>query len=65
MPTKQHKPATKKTTAKTTAKPRLRRRRPAPSHEAIAARAYELYLDRGDGDEVSHWLQAERELAPA
>jgi hypothetical protein len=25
-------------------------------------RAYELYLGQAEGDDVSHWLQAEREL---
>ncbi len=32
-------------------------------HDAIRARAYELYLERGDGpgDDVSDWLQAEQE----
>ncbi len=36
----------------------------APSHAAIAARAYELYLERGrlDGHDVDDWLQAEYEL---
>ena len=36
----------------------------APTHEQIEARAYELYVERGsvDGDEVSHWLEAEAEL---
>lgn len=36
----------------------------APSREAIAQRAYELYLARGgaDGSEQEDWLQAEREL---
>ena len=31
--------------------------------EAIRARAYELYLQRGDGsgDDMNDWLQAERE----
>ncbi len=35
-----------------------------PSHVAIAARAYELYVQRGrlDGYEVDDWLQAEYEL---
>ena len=46
---------------KQTAKPRASRRR-APTHEAIAKRAYELSQAQGGGDEVSHWLQAEREL---
>jgi len=35
-----------------------------PSHAQIAARAYELYVQRGrlDGYEVDDWLQAEYEL---
>jgi hypothetical protein len=38
-----------------------------PIHEAIALRAYELYLERGgeDGHAVEDWLRAERELASA
>jgi hypothetical protein len=38
---------------------------PEPDHRRrIEARAYELYLERGgkDGDHLSDWLQAEREL---
>lgn len=37
---------------------------PQPSREAIAKRAYELYLRRGSvpGYEVEDWLQAEAEL---
>jgi hypothetical protein len=53
---------TKTTTAKTT-KPRARRRKSAPTHDAIAVRAFELYMDHAEGDQVAHWLQAERELA--
>ena len=34
----------------------------APSHEAIAARAHELYEQGAPGDHVEHWLAAEREL---
>src|SRR5712692_9975689 len=35
-----------------------------PSHEAIARRAYELFLQRGQGDGLAlqDWLQAEHEL---
>ena len=35
-----------------------------PNREAIAKRAYELYLARGgaDGSEQEDWLEAEREL---
>jgi hypothetical protein len=37
---------------------------PMPTHEAIAQRAFELYLARGEagGDEMSDWLRAETEL---
>jgi hypothetical protein len=54
-----------KTAAAKTTKPRVRRRKSAPTHDAIAVRAYELYLERSEGDEVAHWLQAERELTTA
>lgn len=33
----------------------------APAPDAVAARAYELWL-AGHGDELANWLQAEREL---
>ncbi len=57
------KPATKtKPAATATTKARASRRR-APAHDAIAQRAYELSLADNGGDHVSHWLQAERELA--
>ena len=39
-----------------------------PTQDQIAARAYEIYLERGatPGDPMKDWLQAERELsAPA
>jgi hypothetical protein len=38
-----------------------------PVHEAIARRAYELFLARGeeDGHDLDDWLQAEREFAEA
>jgi Protein of unknown function (DUF2934) len=35
---------------------------PPPSHEQIAARAFELYEQRIPGDADSHWETAEREL---
>jgi hypothetical protein len=40
---------------------------PPPSAEAIAKRAYELYLQRGSipGYELEDWLQAEAELTAA
>jgi hypothetical protein len=36
-----------------------------PSHEDIAARAYQIYLERGgiNGNDQDDWLQAERELS--
>jgi hypothetical protein len=36
-----------------------------PSQDDIAARAYEIYLERGatPGDPMQDWLRAERELA--
>jgi hypothetical protein len=36
----------------------------APSRDAIAARAYELYLARGgaDGKDIDDWLKAEQDL---
>jgi hypothetical protein len=35
-----------------------------PTHEQIAARAYQIYLEQGrsDGHDLDHWLQAEYEL---
>lgn len=35
-----------------------------PTHEEIALRAYEIYLERGGapGDALEDWLRAEREL---
>jgi len=36
-----------------------------PTHEQIAQRAYEIYLERGctPGDPMQDWLRAEMELA--
>jgi len=36
-----------------------------PTHEEIAQRAYEIYLERGStpGDPMQDWLRAEQELA--
>jgi len=41
--------------------------RPTPNDEAIAKRAYELYLQRGSvsGHELDDWLAAEAELSSA
>jgi hypothetical protein len=35
---------------------------PTITHEQIALRAYELFLQEGGGSDVAHWLKAEREL---
>ena len=54
--------------AKTTESPSvMQKSKPAsfqPTQEAIALRAYYIYLQHGGapGDEVADWLQAEREL---
>ncbi len=73
-------PSTRTTTAKAarstttrTAKaaspapPRRRsaRRAAAPGHDAVAERAYQLFLAEGGGDSVAHWLRAEHELRAA
>jgi len=54
MPTKS--PTTK--TAKTT-------KRKAPSHDEIQVRAYEISQASPAGDDVSNWLEAERQLVEA
>jgi hypothetical protein len=40
--------------------------RQRPTEEEIRARAYQIYLERGDapGSDVEDWLQAEAELQP-
>ena len=39
---------------------------PSPSTDDVRFRAYQIYLGRnGQGDDVSDWLQAERELTQA
>jgi len=37
----------------------------APTVEEIRARAYEIYIERGQrsGEDLENWLQAEKELA--
>jgi Protein of unknown function (DUF2934) len=54
---------TTKAAAKTTKAAAKTRSRPAPSHEAIARRAHELYEAQGGGDPVANWLEAERDLS--
>ena len=61
-------PTTGKSPAKRTAKPRSAAAVPAaPSHDDIASRAYELFLQRGaqHGQDFEDWLAAERELQPS
>ncbi len=38
-----------------------------PTHDQVAQRAYEIFLDRGatDGQDVDDWLRAESELRTA
>jgi hypothetical protein len=48
--------------------PKVRKAAPTkskPTQDQIAARAYEIYLERGStpGDPMQDWLRAERELA--
>jgi Protein of unknown function (DUF2934) len=40
---------------------------PAPQHEDITRRAYELFLEDGavHGRDMDHWLRAEQELSAA
>jgi hypothetical protein len=42
-------------------------KKPAPTHEEIALRAYQIYLERNGtpGDPHSDWLRAETELTTA
>jgi hypothetical protein len=44
--------------------PAIGRRQPAITEEAVRLRAYEIYLRRANepGNDVSDWLEAEREL---
>jgi hypothetical protein len=64
VPSTPDKPPKKTTTkAKESTKGRAPRQRRVPTQEAIAKRAYELYLVQGGGDPVSHWLEAERDLS--
>jgi hypothetical protein len=38
-----------------------------PSHEQIARRAYEIFIERGqpENQDLAHWLEAERQLRTA
>jgi hypothetical protein len=67
--------SSRSSTTPTTAAPRVRKSTvvstrtpqsssPSPSHEAIALRAHELYVQSGfqGGRELEFWLEAERQL---
>jgi Protein of unknown function (DUF2934) len=56
-------PKTRTSTSETAKK--TRKAKTGPSHDDIAARAYQIYQARGytPGDPLQDWLQAERELA--
>lgn len=45
-----------------TSKPRRSPRRREPTRDQIAERAYHIHLTEPGGDQVEHWLRAEREL---
>jgi hypothetical protein len=64
MPAEKRPSAKKTTTRKTTtsATTRRTRKRPVPTTDQIAERAYFIHLDEG-GDPFGNWLRAERELA--
>jgi len=55
-------PKARTTTSETPKK--TRKARSGPSHDDIAARAYQIYQERGytPGDPMQDWLRAEREL---
>lgn len=55
---------TKKVKSSLPAVKKTRAAKSAPTHEEIALRAYEIYLERGGapGDALQDWTRAEREL---
>jgi DUF2934 family protein len=44
--------------------PKLRLKKPGPTHDQIANRAFEIYISRGreHGHDVGDWFDAERQL---
>ena len=36
-----------------------------PTHDEISVRAYFIYLETPESDDLGNWLRAERELMPA
>lgn len=61
MPEKPAKPARKRATPKKTTVESDQR----VDHEEIARRAYFIFLEEGQSDDVANWLRAERELIAA
>ena len=59
------KPTTGKTTTSRTRKKAAAAEPKSPQIDEIARRAYEIYESGADGDQLEHWLQAERELVGA
>ena len=47
---------------RTTASTGTQTKRPAPSHDQIARRAYEIWQSGKGGSQMDNWLRAEREL---
>jgi hypothetical protein len=66
MPPKKQTTTGKAAASKATRKRTTRHtRRPEVTHDAIARRAYELYVAESGGSAFEHWLRAERELVAA
>jgi hypothetical protein len=57
--------AARKPTRKPAARTTRRTQRPDVTHDAIARRAYEIYVAEAGGSAFEHWLRAERELVAA
>ena len=65
MAKKETKPTTsaaRKPARKPAARSTSRMRKPEVTHEAIAHRAYEIYLSGSTGDAFGDWVRAEHEL---
>jgi hypothetical protein len=57
--------ATRKSTRKPAARTARRTQRSEVTHDAIARRAYEIYVAEEGGSAFEHWVRAERELVAA
>ena len=51
-----------KSSGKAQTRPKRAGRRRKPTHDEIAVSAYYIHLAEDGGDNVDHWLRAEREL---